>query len=41
MVKDGEDSLLVDMPSKTTKVNPSDDLLEEIYSLTNVQPMLR
>jgi len=40
MVKDMEDALLVELPSKTFKVNPSDDLLEEIHNLTHVQPML-
>jgi DNA polymerase-3 subunit alpha len=40
MVKDVEDALLVELPSKTFKVNPSDDLLEEIHNLTHVQPML-
>jgi len=40
MVKDAEEALLVELPSKTFKVNPSDDLLEEIHNLTHVQPML-
>lgn len=40
MVKDIEEALLVELPSKTFKVNPSDDLLEEIHNLTHVQPML-
>ena len=40
MVKDIEEALLVEMPSKTFKVNPSDDLLEEIHNLTHVQPVL-
>lgn len=40
MVKDMEDSLLIEMPSKTLKVNPSDELMEEIHNLTHVQPVL-
>lgn len=40
MVKDAEEALLVELPSKTFKVNPSDDLLDEIHNLTHVQPML-
>jgi len=40
MIKDREDSLLVDLPSKSFKVNPSDDLMEDIKLLTNVQPVL-
>lgn len=40
MVKDIEEALLVELPSKSFKVNPSDDLLEEIHNLTHVQPML-
>jgi len=32
--------LLVDLPSKTYKVNPSDDLLEEIQQLTNMEAVL-
>ncbi|WP_342647715.1 DNA polymerase III subunit alpha [Mucilaginibacter sp. CSA2-8R] len=41
MVKDSEDTLFIDLFSKTCKVNPSDDLLEGIYGLTNVQPLLK
>ncbi|WP_158824871.1 DNA polymerase III subunit alpha [Mucilaginibacter lacusdianchii] len=41
MVKDSEDTLFIDLPSKTCKVNPSDDLLEEILNLTNVPPILK
>jgi DNA polymerase-3 subunit alpha len=41
MVKDIEEALLVEMPSKTFKVNPSDDLMAEIQSLTNAEPMLK
>jgi len=40
MIKDRDDNLLVELPSKNFKVNPSDDLMAEIYSLTNVQPVL-
>ena len=40
LVKDREDALLVDLPSKTFKVNPSDDLLEEIQQLTNAEAVL-
>ena len=40
MVKDRDEALLLDIPSKTVKVNPSDDLLQEIQQLTNVQPVL-
>jgi len=40
LIKDREDALLVDLPSKTFKVNPSDDLLEEIQQLTNAEAML-
>ncbi|GAB3938408.1 DNA polymerase III subunit alpha [Mucilaginibacter myungsuensis] len=39
-VRDREDALLVEMPSKAYKVNPSDDLLEELLNLTNIEPML-
>ncbi|HTE00040.1 MAG TPA: DNA polymerase III subunit alpha [Mucilaginibacter sp.] len=41
MVKDMEESILIELPSKTFKVNPSDDLMAEIHSLTNVEPMLK
>jgi DNA polymerase-3 subunit alpha len=40
MVKDRDEALLVDLPSKTFKVNPSDDLIEEILQITSVQPVL-
>ncbi|PJJ79737.1 DNA polymerase III subunit alpha [Mucilaginibacter auburnensis] len=40
IIKDREDSLLVDMASKTYKVNPSDDLMADIASLTRTQPIL-
>jgi DNA polymerase-3 subunit alpha len=39
-VKDREEALLIDLPSKTYKVNPSDDLLEEIQQLTHSEPVL-
>ncbi len=32
--------MLVEMPSKTYKVNPSDDLMADILSLTNSAPVL-
>ncbi len=41
MVKDMEESILVELPSKTFKVNPSDDLMADIQSLTNVEPMIK
>ena len=41
IVKDMEESLLVELPSKTFKVNPSDELMAEIQSLTNAEPMLK
>ncbi|MBS7564527.1 DNA polymerase III subunit alpha [Mucilaginibacter sp. Bleaf8] len=41
MIKDSEDKLFIDLPSKNFKVNPSDDLLEEILNLTNVPPVLK
>src|ERR1700744_419256 len=40
MVKDREEAMLVELPSKSFKVNPSDDLMADIFSLTNVQPVL-
>jgi DNA polymerase III subunit alpha len=40
MIKDRDDNLLVELPSKNFKVNPSDDLMADIYNLTNVQPVL-
>jgi len=35
-----DESMLVELPSKTYKVNPSDDLMADIFSLTNAQPVL-
>jgi DNA polymerase-3 subunit alpha len=39
-IRDRDEAILVDMPSKTFKVNPSDDLMEEIKALTKEQPVL-
>ena len=39
-IQDREESILMDMPSKSFKVNPSDDLIEEIRMLTNSSPVL-
>ncbi|MFI5159551.1 MAG: hypothetical protein ACHQF4_11840, partial [Sphingobacteriales bacterium] len=40
MIKDRDEAMLVELPSKSFKVNPSDDLMAEIYNLTNAQPVL-
>ncbi|MBS1530850.1 MAG: DNA polymerase III subunit alpha [Bacteroidetes bacterium] len=40
MVKDMEESLLIELPSKTFKVNPNDELMAEIHNLTHVEPVL-
>lgn len=40
MVKDREEAMMIEMPSKTIRVNPSDDLMNDIFTLTNVQPVL-
>ncbi len=40
MIKDRDGAMLVELPSKTFKVNPSDDLMADILSLTNVQAVL-
>jgi DNA polymerase-3 subunit alpha len=40
LVKDRDDALLVDMSSKTFKVSPTDDLLEDIQTLTNMEAVL-
>lgn len=40
MIKDRDEAMLVELPSKSFKVNPSDDLMAEIFSLTNAQPVL-
>ncbi len=39
-IKDFEDDLSVSGTIKTSKVNPSDDLISDIYSLTHSQPIL-
>ena len=39
-IKDGEESIYVDLSSKSYRVSPSDDLMAEIYSLTNAQAVL-
>ncbi|UEG52357.1 DNA polymerase III subunit alpha [Mucilaginibacter daejeonensis] len=41
MIKDGEENLFIDLPSKTCRINPSDDFLAGVYGLTNVQPVLK
>jgi len=41
LVKDMEESILIELPSKTFKVNPSDDLMAEIQSVTNAEPVLK
>jgi DNA polymerase-3 subunit alpha len=40
MIKDRDEAMLVELPSKTYKVNPSDDLMADILNLTNVQAVL-
>ncbi|HWD87867.1 MAG TPA: DNA polymerase III subunit alpha [Mucilaginibacter sp.] len=40
MVRDKEESLLIELPSKTYKVNPNDELMAEIHNLTQVEPVL-
>jgi len=35
-----DEAMLVELPSRTYKVNPSDDLMADIFSLTNTQPVL-
>ncbi|MCC8408885.1 DNA polymerase III subunit alpha [Mucilaginibacter sp. UR6-1] len=39
-IKDLEDDLITAGTSKVFKVNPSDDLMQEIFALTRVQPVL-
>ena len=39
-IRDGEDAMYVDLLSKSHKVSPSDELMADIYSLTNAQPVL-
>jgi len=40
LVKDREENISLEAFSKAVKVNPSDDLLVDIYNITNVQPVL-
>ena len=40
MVKDRDESISLEAFSKNLKVNPSDDFMADIYSITNVQPVL-
>ena len=40
LVKDREDTIVLEAISKSLKVNPSDDLMADIFSITNVQPVL-
>ena len=40
LIKDWEESVAIELPSKNYKVNPSDDLMASIHSITNVQPVL-
>jgi len=40
LVKDREDTIVLEAISKSVKVNPSDDLMADIFSITNVQPVL-
>jgi DNA polymerase-3 subunit alpha len=35
-----DEAMQIELPSKTYKVNPSDDLMADIFNLTNVQPVL-
>ena len=35
-----DEAMLIELPSKTYKVNPSDDLMADIFNLTNTQPVL-
>jgi DNA polymerase-3 subunit alpha len=39
-IRDREEVMQVDLSSKSFKVNPSDDLMEGIFSLTNEEPVL-
>ncbi|MBB6128219.1 DNA polymerase III subunit alpha [Mucilaginibacter lappiensis] len=40
LIKDREEALQVELASKLFKVNPSDDLMADIFNLTNIQPVL-
>ena len=39
-IKDREEAMLVELASKNFRVNPSDDLMANIFNLTNTQPVL-
>ncbi|MFD0763883.1 DNA polymerase III subunit alpha [Mucilaginibacter lutimaris] len=39
-IRDGEDAMYVDLLSKSHKVSPSDELMADIFNLTNAQPVL-
>jgi DNA polymerase-3 subunit alpha len=39
-IGDRDGGMMVELPSKNFKVNPSDDLMADIFNLTNVQPVL-
>ncbi|GAB2706241.1 DNA polymerase III subunit alpha [Mucilaginibacter koreensis] len=38
---DNKDHISTDLSAKDIRVNPSDDLLEAVYQLTNIQPLLK
>ncbi|WP_462264708.1 DNA polymerase III subunit alpha [Mucilaginibacter sp.] len=38
---DNKDYITTDLSAKDIRVNPSDDLLEAVYQLTNIQPLLK
>ncbi|MFD0794985.1 DNA polymerase III subunit alpha [Mucilaginibacter litoreus] len=40
-IMDGEEAMSVDLSSKQFRVSPSDDLMEEIYNLTNARAVLQ
>ena len=40
LVKDREDTIVLEAISKSVKINPSDDLMADIFNITNVQPVL-
>ena len=39
-IQDRDEAMLIDMPSRSFKVNPSNDLIEELQHLTNMMPVL-
>jgi DNA polymerase-3 subunit alpha len=39
-IKDREEAMLVELASKNFKVSPSDELMADIFNLTNMQPVL-